>query len=38
MKKDMSKNMRKDITVLGQEGLGIVYAGANSRSLVTTCQ
>jgi 3-hydroxyacyl-CoA dehydrogenase len=22
--------MRKDITVLGQEGLGIVYAGANS--------
>ena len=26
----VQKNMRKDITVLGQEGLGIVYAGANS--------
>jgi 3-hydroxyacyl-CoA dehydrogenase len=26
----IQKNMRKDITVLGQEGLGIVYAGANS--------
>jgi 3-hydroxyacyl-CoA dehydrogenase len=24
------KNQRKDITVLGKEGLGIVYAGANS--------
>ena len=26
----VQKNIRKDITVLGQEGLGIVYAGANS--------
>ena len=26
----IQKNRRKDITVLGQEGLGIVYAGANS--------
>ena len=26
----IQKNSRKDITVLGQEGLGIVYAGANS--------
>jgi 3-hydroxyacyl-CoA dehydrogenase len=26
----VQKNMRKDITVLGQEGLGIVYAGASS--------
>ena len=26
----VQKNMRKDITVLGQEGLGIIYAGANS--------
>ena len=26
----VQKSMRKDITVLGQEGLGIVYAGANS--------
>ena len=26
----VQKNMRRDITVLGQEGLGIVYAGANS--------
>ena len=26
----VQKNMRKDITVLGKEGLGIVYAGANS--------
>ena len=26
----IQKNMRKDITVLGQEGLGLVYAGANS--------
>ena len=26
----VQKNQRKDITVLGKEGLGIVYAGANS--------
>ena len=26
----VQKNQRKDITVLGKEGLGIIYAGANS--------